>query len=57
MNNKDSPMMPYYEYDISTIEMTGLQWRICPICGTEVFKGDKRCEQCGQALDWNNDKE
>lgn len=55
--NKDSPMVPYYEYDFYTIEMTGLQWRTCPVCGTEVFKGDNKCEKCGQALDWDKDEE
>lgn len=53
--NKDSPMIPYYEYDFYTIEMTGLQWRTCPVCGTEVFKGDDKCEKCGQALDWEEE--
>lgn len=56
MKDKNNPVIPNYTYDISTVEMTGIEYRTCPVCGKEVFKGDDKCEHCGQSLNWNEDE-
>ena len=29
----------------------------CPKCGNELDDGDKVCHECGQRIDWSDDKE
>lgn len=58
--NKQIPKKPT---DICTPVVT---WGLCPVCKGElnklggranrVFKGNAYCMDCGQALDWDDDK-
>lgn len=29
----------------------------CPKCGNELDEGDKVCHECGQRIDWSDEKE
>lgn len=28
----------------------------CPSCGNEIYENQKHCDDCGQALDWSDEK-
>ena len=31
-----------------------INYYICTLCGGELYRGQPYCDECGQALDWNN---
>lgn len=50
---KQIPDKPLWGY---TCKANNTSWRSCPVCHARQHNTHKFCSQCGQALDWSDDK-
>lgn len=53
---KQIPKEPEYKEEDRFLENHFAWFTYCPQCGCEIVAGDMHCIQCGQAIDWTEDK-